>query len=56
MPEMGVKVEQKLGVSTVAQQVRIQLVSIHEDVGSSLGLTQWVRGPGIAASCGGGRR
>ena len=31
-----------LGVSTVAQEVK-NLTSIHETVGSILGLTQWVR-------------
>ena len=39
------------GVPTVAQQVKNQ-TSIHEHVSSIPGLTQWVKGSGIAASCG----
>ena len=30
--------------------------SIHEDVGSNLGLAQWVKGSSIATSCGVGHR
>ena len=30
--------------------------SIHEDVGLILGLTQWIKGSGVAARCGKGHR
>ena len=39
------------GVPTVAQQVK-NLTSIHEDVGLIPGLSQWVKGPNVAVSCG----
>ena len=35
----------------MAQQVK-NMTSIHEDVGSIPSLTQWVKGSGIAVSCG----
>ena len=44
-----------LGSSHWAQRVT-NLTSIHEDIGSILGLTQWVIGSGIAMSCGIGHR
>ena len=37
----------KLGVPVVAQRVK-NLTGIHEDVGLIPGLTQWVKGSGIA--------
>ena len=43
------------GVPIVAQQVK-NPISIHEAVGSVPGLTQWVKGSGIAVSYGVGRR
>ena len=36
--------------------VEKNLISIHEDTGSTLVLTQWVKGSGVAVSCGVGRR
>ena len=39
----------------MAQQVT-NPTSIHEDLGSTLGLTQWVKRPGVAVSCGVGHR
>ena len=42
-------------VSVVAQQVK-NPISIHEDAGSILGLTQWVKRPGIAMNYGVGCR
>ena len=41
---------QALGVPIVAQQVK-NMTSIHEDVGSILALSQWVKVFGVAASC-----
>ena len=32
--------------------VEMNLTSIHEDTGSIPGLTHWIKGPGIAMSCG----
>ena len=39
----------------MAQQVK-NLTSIHQDVGLMPGLAQWVKGSGIAVSCGVGCR
>ena len=43
------------GVPVVPQQIK-NLTSIHENTGSIPGLTQWVQGSSIAASCGVGCR
>ena len=43
------------GVPFVAQWIK-NLISMHEDAGSILGLTQWVKGSSVAASCGVGHR
>ena len=44
-----------LGVPVVAQLVK-NLISIHENVHSIPGLAQWIKGFGIAMSCGIGPR
>ena len=41
--------ETQLGVPVVAQGVKNQ-ISIHEDAGLIPGLTQWIKGSGIATS------
>ena len=46
---------QHIGVPIVAQQL-MNVTSIHEDAGLILGLAQWVKGSGVAKSCGVGCR
>ena len=48
-------IRMKAAVPTVSQWVK-KLTSIHEDSGSSPGLTQWIKKSGVAASCGVGHR
>ena len=52
---MFTTINSKWGIAVVAQRVG-NLPSVHEDAGSILGLTQWVKEPGVAVSCGIGRR
>ena len=44
------------GVPVMAQSVLTNLTSIPEDTGSILGLDRWVKGSGVAVSCGVGHR
>ena len=49
------KIKSSAGVPTVAQQGK-NLTSFHKDAGSIPGLTWWVKGSGVAVSCGIGHR
>ena len=50
-----VNLRRKRRVPVLAWQL-VNLTSIHEDVGLIPGLSQWVKGSGVAVSCGIGRR
>ena len=45
------KIREKKGVFVVAHWVK-NLISVHEDAGLIPGLAHWVKGSGVASSCG----